>query len=259
MATDDVALRQRVRALLRAQGCDVFEACNAIEACRLAQHQRPGLIILGPFGNGAWDELQTAQQIRQTHGSVPLILIPTHSTEAMAIGALRTGINDYFKLPLVFDELESSIKRYLVGNRSHVALPLCDPPTPRLMPMQHMIGESLPMQRIKAYIDKVAMTNSTVLITGESGTGKELVAEMIHHSSGRQAKPLVGINCAAIPDSLLESELFGYEKGAFTGANALNLPSAYVPNTVLPASDRAHDDMLSCAANGNNCCVNQEV
>ena len=221
LAADDAALRQRVHALLRAQGCDVCEALNAVEALRLAQHQRPCLIVLGPLGNGAWDELHTAQQIRQAHGRVPLILIPAHSTEALAIGALRTGINDYFKLPLVFDELESSIKRCLAGNRSQASSPPYDPHTPQTMPMQRMIGESLPMQRIKAYIDQVAMTDSTVLITGESGTGKELVADMIHHSSGRHTKSLVGINCAAIPDSLLESELFGYEKGAFTGANTL--------------------------------------
>jgi len=84
-----------------------------------------------------------------------------------------------------------------------------------------MIGESLPVQRINAYIDKVAMTNSTVLITGERGMSKELVAEMIHHTRGQHAKPLVGIHCAALRNSLFESELFGYAKGAFTEANAL--------------------------------------
>jgi transcriptional regulator with PAS, ATPase and Fis domain len=82
-----------------------------------------------------------------------------------------------------------------------------------------MVSESPPMQRINAYIRKVASTDSTVLITGESGTGKELVAQLIHQHSPRQQKPLLCINCAAIPDSLLESELFGYERGAFTGAH----------------------------------------
>jgi DNA-binding NtrC family response regulator len=221
LAADDAALRRRVRALLRPQGCEVFEGFSADDACRFAHHQRPDLIVLGPFGSGAWDELHTAQQIRQVQRNVPLIVIPGHSTEALAIAALRAGINDYFTLPLAFDELESSIKRCLAGVRSRASSPLGDPHAPRTMPLQRMIGESLPMQRIKAYIGQVAMTDSTVLITGESGTGKELVAEIIHRSSARHAKSLVGINFAAIPDNLLESELFGYEKGAFTGANTL--------------------------------------
>jgi transcriptional regulator with PAS, ATPase and Fis domain len=84
-----------------------------------------------------------------------------------------------------------------------------------------MVSQSLAMQKIKAYLNKVASTDSTVLITGETGTGKEMVAQLIHHNSPRRHKPFVCINCAAIPDSLLESELFGYGKGAFTGANAL--------------------------------------
>jgi transcriptional regulator with PAS, ATPase and Fis domain len=85
---------------------------------------------------------------------------------------------------------------------------------------QHLIGESAPMQEIKAYISKVAATESNILIMGETGTGKELVAELLHKNSPRQHKPLVCINCAAIPDSLVESELFGHERGAFTGAHA---------------------------------------
>jgi DNA-binding NtrC family response regulator len=221
IAADDVALRRRVRALLLPKGCDVCEAPHAGDVLRFTHHRRPDLVILGPFENGDGDELHTAQQVRQADRQVPLILIPAHSTEALAIAALRAGINDYLTLPLVLEELESSVKRCLGAGRSPASPPWCDPPTQRSTPLPHMIGGSLPLQRIKAYIGKVASTDSTVLITGESGTGKELVAEMIHRSSARRSKPLVGINCAAIPDSLLESELFGYEKGAFTGANAL--------------------------------------
>ena len=221
MAADDAALRRRLRALLLPRGCDVVEALSAVDVLRLAQHRRADLVVLGPFGHGTWDELHTARQIRQVDRRVPLILIPAHSTEAVAIAALRAGINDYFTLPLAFEELESSVTRCLAGALSHAPSPPHDSHAHRPMPLQHMVGESLPMRRIKAYIDQVASTDSTVLVTGESGTGKELVAEMIHRSSARHAKPLVGINCAAIPDSLLESELFGYEKGAFTGANAV--------------------------------------
>jgi DNA-binding NtrC family response regulator len=95
-----------------------------------------------------------------------------------------------------------------------------DRTTDRLVLGQRLIGDSAPMRDIKTYVGKVAVTDSHVLITGETGTGKELVAELIHHNSRRVGRPFVWINCAAIPDSLLESELFGYERGAFTGAHA---------------------------------------
>jgi DNA-binding NtrC family response regulator len=221
IAADDAALRRRVRALLLPRGCEVFEAVGAVDVLRSAQHQRPDLIVIGPFGNGAQDEMHTARQIRRADGGVPLILIPAHSTKTLAIAALRAGINDYFKLPVAFDELAASVRRCLAGVLAHPSSTPYDPHAPHLMPMPQMVGESPPMQGIKAYIGQVALTDSTVLITGESGTGKELVAEMIHRYSSRHSKPLVGINCAAIPDSLLESQLFGYERGAFTGANAL--------------------------------------
>jgi DNA-binding NtrC family response regulator len=123
MAADDAALRRRLRGLLPLRGCDVFEALSAVDVLRFAQHQRADLVVLGPFGYGTWDELHTAQQIRQVDRRVPLILIPAHSTEALAIAALRAGINDYFTLPLVFEELESSVKRCLTGVRPHASSP----------------------------------------------------------------------------------------------------------------------------------------
>lgn len=112
------------------------------------------------------------------------------------------------------------------GHRGHAHLSFDNPranrniPTNHLVQGQRMIGESTPMRQIKAYISKVAATDSHVLITGETGTGKEVVAELIHRNSRRATMPFVWINCAAIPDSLLESELFGYERGAFTGAHS---------------------------------------
>jgi DNA-binding NtrC family response regulator len=161
-----------------------------------------------------------AQEIRRWDRWLPLILITATSSEELAIAALKAGINDYFKPPFVFDELLASVKRCLADALPQQAAARRTPRVSHLVNGQQMVGESPPMQEIKAYLRKVAATDSTVMITGESGTGKELAADLVHRNSARHQRPFVCINCAALPDSLIESELFGYEKGAFTGANA---------------------------------------
>src|SRR5215472_3564771 len=136
----------------------------------------------------------------------------------LAIAAVKAGITDYFKLPISFDELTASISRCLgdfaLGLRSAVL----EMTESDVHAAPRMIGESRQVRAVRTQIAKVAPTESTVLITGESGTGKELATELLHRASRRCHRPLVTINCAAIPESLLESELFGYERGAFTGA-----------------------------------------
>jgi DNA-binding NtrC family response regulator len=146
-------------------------------------------------------------------------MIPAESSEALAIAALRAGVTDYLPPPVGLEDLLVSVRRcvepYSSDRRDESASrPSANPGPPR------MVGESRGIRSILAFIAKAASTESTVLITGETGTGKELAAELIHYHSARRAKPLVRINCAAIPDTLLESELFGFERGAFTGAHA---------------------------------------
>jgi len=163
--------------------------------------------------------LQRATQIRQKYQYIPIILIVSQSSEKMAIAALRAGINDYLKWPVALTELLASVKCKLFADSPRGAFKK-RPDSVDSGENHPLIGQSLSMAKLRTYLPKVAATESNVLITGETGTGKELIAQLIHQHSARRTRPFISINCAALPDGLLESELFGYEKGAFTGAYA---------------------------------------
>lgn len=183
---------------------------------RLLEERCPDLVILGPSQMGARNQLELAQEVRELRATVQILLIVSNSSEDLAIAALKAGINDYVKHPFLPEELASAIQRCLVTNLEPIEFSA--PPSDGF-PLEGIIGESSSMQAIRGRVVRVASSDSNVLITGETGTGKELLAEAVHENSARRHKPLVAINCAAIPDTLLESELFGYAKGAFTGAD----------------------------------------
>lgn len=172
------------------------------------------LAIICSQQENADDALQAARRIRSFSRQLPVILITVHSSIEHVISAMRAGVSDYFRTPLPYRELIASIREKL-----HERTERCSAEEQG----EAIIGESSQMRMIKAYAAKVAATDSTVLITGETGTGKELVADQIRLNSPRRNKPFVCINCTALPESLLESELFGFERGAFTGAH-----SAYI-------------------------------
>ncbi len=163
--------------------------------------------------------MHSVRQIRRIDGAIPIIMISLHSSEDGIISAFRAGVNDYFNVPFQCEEVMRRIREFLNGHSP--------PPAYRSNsngsagpPDREMIGGSKPMRKIRSYLKQVAATDATVLITGETGTGKELAAELVHKCSSRNARPFVSINCAALPETLIESELFGYDRGAFTGALA---------------------------------------
>ena len=208
----DEILLQDLKGRLFHHGFEVIEALDKRGALRFFQARKPDLVIISSCGDNSRDGLKTVLQIRRQDREVPLFLITRKSSEARVIAALRAGITDYFKRPVSYEELIASINRKLSDHKRSLQETDIDEP---------MVGDGAAMREIKAYILKIATTDSTVLITGETGTGKELAAELIHRNSPRLKEPFVCINCAALPESLVESEMFGYERGAFTGAVAL--------------------------------------
>jgi DNA-binding NtrC family response regulator len=204
----DEPRRRTLKALFSRHGFDVIESLDWAGVHRCLQHKTPRVAIVGSSSPTPSDALELARRIRRFDGRIPIVLVTTHSSEELAIAALKAGITDYFKEPFAPEDLAKSVECRLSET------PVCD------VTAQPLIGDSLAMRDLKGYIGRVASTDSNVLITGETGTGKELVARLIHTNSRRQQKPFVSVNCAAIPESLLESELFGYERGAFTGAHS---------------------------------------
>ncbi len=214
-----LALRRALQGLVPRQGCEVLAVSGLDELVEYVQAGKPDLIIIGSSRKGAADGLEAVRQVRAHDQQVPIIFIASHSPEDASVDPLRIGANDYLQTPLVREDLEAVIKRSLSGmDLTPGAIP--GPDASDHGGEDRIITRNAAMKGMINFLKQVAAADSSVLITGETGTGKELVARLIHKHSARAKNPFVVINCAAIPDTLLESELFGYEKGAFTGAFA---------------------------------------
>jgi Nif-specific regulatory protein len=219
VADDEQNLRRVLAALLRREGHEVVQAASGLEAIdRLADVD----VVITDLRMPGADGMEVLRTASKNHPHVPVIMITAYGSVGQAVEAIKAGAFDYIEKPFEQDAIRVIIEK-AIGQASANKLA----PTPTLYAGSDthgekfgLIGSSPQMHTIFDVIEKVADTPSTVLITGESGTGKELVAKALHEQSSRKNGPFIKINCAAIPKTLMESELFGYEKGAFTGATS---------------------------------------
>jgi DNA-binding NtrC family response regulator len=193
-------------------------ARTAKDGVKLLAERRPDVVILDvhlPDANG----LQAFDQLKSVDARTPIILITGHGTTDLAIEAMKRGAFEYLLKPLAYDQLRELVSRACVSSRLMHVPAVVDEVGSAPAEADALIGHCPAMQEVFKAIGRVAATTATVLIRGESGTGKELVARAIYQHSKRAVMPFLAVNCGAIPEPLLESELFGHEKGAFTGAD----------------------------------------
>ncbi len=204
------------------RGLDVSAASTADEAVRMFRICDPALVLLDPMLSGT-ASMELVDRLKQIKPEVGIILISAHSNPEFVFRASKAGADDYLGKPVDAKELDARVNRLLDRQRLTSEVTQLRDQVRRNSDFAMLFGTSPKMEEIKNTIEQVAETNATVLIRGESGTGKEVVARMIYAHSTRREKPFIKVNCAAIPHELLESELFGYEPGAFTGANRQKL------------------------------------
>jgi DNA-binding NtrC family response regulator len=214
---DEPSIRTVLKAHLARDGYHVDTATDGAQAIdRLAGD--PFDLVISDLRMPGVGGLELLAHVRANHPGLPLIVITAHGTVDSAVEALKLGAHDYITKPFDLSELRTAVEKALRAERAGRRVLQEDPGWRQGKGRFDIIGLTPSMQRVYGLVEKVADSPTTVLIVGESGTGKELVARALHAQSSRRDAPFVSVNCGAIPENLFESELFGYEKGAFTGA-----------------------------------------
>jgi DNA-binding NtrC family response regulator len=222
VADDDPAMVAVLSELLSGDHREVIPVSDADRAFELVKEQTPDLVLTDiEMPEGKPTGLDLLRKIKEYNRSIPVVMITGQGTKERAVSALRAGAQDFVEKPFQIDELVKRVDNALFQLKAVHALEENAVLKSQLRDkfrFDNIVGNSPPMEAVYRMIERVANTDSTVLILGESGTGKELVAKALHYNSRRGSMPFVAVNCSALPEHLLESELFGHRKGAFTGA-----------------------------------------
>jgi two-component system response regulator AtoC len=218
LVDDDPVFTQFTQKILSGKGMKVVTAFNKAEGLDLFEKHHPDCVILDiflPDGSG----VDLIKPVRAIDSKVPIIMVSGQNEVDEVVRAMKDGANDYIKKPFQGDELFLKIQMVLETSQNKWELDELKTKSRAEEEYKLLFSLSDKMNKVQAIVDQVANTDITVLITGESGTGKDLVAKAVHKASERAGEPYIKVNCAALPRELLESELFGFEKGAFTGAH----------------------------------------
>jgi len=211
---DDISICQILNKILSGENYQVSVAHSGVDALRMVSEEHFDLILLDLQMPGM-SGIEVAQKLIIDHPQIPIILISAYGTISKAVEATKIGVYDFLEKPPDRERILITVQNALAHGKLQKELTQYKQ---NYLDRFRMVGQSAKMHEVYDLIEKIAPTESSVLIMGENGSGKELVAQAIHQSSARKDRPLVKMNCAAVPDNLLESELFGHTKGAFTGA-----------------------------------------
>ncbi len=219
---DDESTRDYLRALITKNGWRVFTAESGEQALMEMEKVNPTLVTLDLVLPGI-DGIETLRLIKEKDQEVPVIMLSGHGQAKTIVQAMKLGATDFLRKPFESDELKIAINKALEKKKLVSEVAFLREKVQEQSDSTFLFGTSTRMKEVEEIVEQVADTDITVLIRGESGTGKELIARMLFARSDRHSKPFVKVNCAALPSELLESELFGFEKGAFTGAQKRKL------------------------------------
>src|SRR6187401_280029 len=218
IADDHDALRRGLLRGLTEAGHDVEEASNGNAAIERL-HDTYFDIVLSDLKMGGSDGMDVLRTTRALHPTTVVILMTAFGSVGTAVEAMKSGAFDYVQKPFEVEEMEIKVDKALELRRMQHQIDYLRHAQGDIYDFDHIIGSSGALEKVLTVVRKVAKSNTTVLVRGETGTGKELIAGAIHHNSHRAARSFIKVNCAALQENLLESELFGHEKGAFTGAD----------------------------------------